>query len=344
MPAELDLMLRGAVISIPLMKFYLVWANPATRRKSWSLGALALSLAAHLALAPAISGDWPEPARQATEMVTALLPLVLTWFVLDVFLDRPERQAIAGPAFGLAGIVALSCLFDLGPWYVQALPMLLLYAGLIAVLIHSGRGDLVEGRRGFRVIFASLILVYAIGWRMIEIVHLPGLPPPWMDTGHVAFLFVMMMVFAGRALEPGHDLWAEEAPRDPVPAADVAAADALLVARVRTAMEGELWRREGLTIGGMAEELGVPEHRLRKAINRDLGYRNFPAFVNGYRINAAKAALLAPENLDKTILEIAYDCGFASLAPFNKAFRALTGQSPRDYRRDRLENDAAVLA
>ena len=66
--------------------------------------------------------------------------------------------------------------------------------------------------------------------------------------------------------------------------------------------------------------------------------------MNGYRINAAKAALLAPENLDKTILEIAYDCGFASLAPFNKAFRALTGQSPRDYRRDRLENDAGVLA
>ncbi|MFU1478744.1 helix-turn-helix domain-containing protein [Roseovarius sp. C7] len=327
------------------MKFYLVWANPATRRKSWSLGALALSLAAHLALAPSISGDWPEPLRQAAELTTALLPLVLTWFVLDVFLDRPERQAIFSPAFGLAGIAVLACALDLGPWYVQALPMLLLYAGLIAVLMHSGRGDLVEGRRGFRVIFASLILVYAIGWRMIEIIYLPGLPSPWMDTGHVAFLFVMMMVFAGRALEPGLDLWAEELPRgSAAPAADVTAADAVLVARVRAAMEDELWRREGLTIGGMADELSVPEHRLRKAINRDLGYRNFPAFVNGYRINAAKAALLAPENLDKTILEIAYDCGFGSLAPFNKAFRAMTGQSPRDYRRDRLVNDAAVLA
>src|SRR5262249_27642144 len=55
-------------------------------------------------------------------------------------------------------------------------------------------------------------------------------------------------------------------------------------------------------------------------------------FVNGYRISWAKAALADPANGRLPILTIAYDAGFASLAPFNRAFRAEVGQSPRDYR------------
>lgn len=109
-------------------------------------------------------------------------------------------------------------------------------------------------------------------------------------------------------------------------------------------MAEEIWRREGLTIGAMAEELGLPEHRLRKAINQDMGFRNFATFVNGYRIDAAKEALAAPDRIDQTILKIAYECGFASLAPFNKAFRAMTGKTPTDYRRDALEGYASISA
>lgn len=97
-------------------------------------------------------------------------------------------------------------------------------------------------------------------------------------------------------------------------------------------MQAETWRREGLTIGQLAETLDVPEHRLRTTINRDLGHRNYSTFVNGYRIEAAMRALSDPDREATTILEIAYETGFASLGPFNRAFRARTGQSPREFR------------
>jgi len=36
--------------------------------------------------------------------------------------------------------------------------------------------------------------------------------------------------------------------------------------------------------------------------------------------------------MSTTVLEIAYDVGFASVGPFNRAFRAEFGQSPTEYR------------
>lgn len=97
-------------------------------------------------------------------------------------------------------------------------------------------------------------------------------------------------------------------------------------------MASGVWREEGLTVGKLAEKLGVPEHKLRQTINRDLNFRNFSTFINGQRIEAAMQDLRNPKLARRSILEIAYDVGFSSLGPFNKAFRSHTGQSPREYR------------
>ena len=99
-------------------------------------------------------------------------------------------------------------------------------------------------------------------------------------------------------------------------------------------MRDGVWREEGLSIGALAQRLNVPEHRLRRAINQGLGHRNFSSFINAARIEAAKAELRDPIKANRTVLEIAYTVGFASLGPFNRAFRAETGQSPTEYRRD----------
>jgi AraC-like DNA-binding protein len=76
----------------------------------------------------------------------------------------------------------------------------------------------------------------------------------------------------------------------------------------------------------------VPEYRLRRAINRGLGARNFNAYLNSFRIAEAKAALADPAQRDVPVLTIALDAGFGSLAPFNRAFRAETGCTPTEYR------------
>jgi AraC-like DNA-binding protein len=92
-------------------------------------------------------------------------------------------------------------------------------------------------------------------------------------------------------------------------------------------------RQDGLTIGTLAQQLGLPEYRLRRLINQALGYRNFNSFVNHYRIAEVKAALADPRQSEVPVLTIALDAGFSSLGPFNRAFKAETGMTPSEYRR-----------
>ena len=104
-----------------------------------------------------------------------------------------------------------------------------------------------------------------------------------------------------------------------------AAIDPELLRRLQQLMTVErAYRREGLTIGLLSAELGVPEYRLRQLINEGLGHRNFNAFLNRYRIEEAKAALADPGQKDVPVLTIAMDTGFQSIGPFNRAFKAAT--------------------
>ena len=103
------------------------------------------------------------------------------------------------------------------------------------------------------------------------------------------------------------------------------------------------YRREGLTIGSLSAELGVPEYRLRQLINEGLGHRNFNAFLNRYRIEEAQAALADPEQREVPVLTIAMDAGFQSVGPFNRAFRAATDLTPTEFRRLAMAKTASML-
>ena len=81
----------------------------------------------------------------------------------------------------------------------------------------------------------------------------------------------------------------------------------------------------------------MPEHQLRALINTRLGYKNFSTFLNGYRVDEARERLADPTQSRVQILTIALDAGFASLPPFNRAFREKTGMTPSDYRREKLK-------
>jgi len=63
-----------------------------------------------------------------------------------------------------------------------------------------------------------------------------------------------------------------------------------------------------------------------------MGHRNFASFLNGYRLNYAKSVLADLEQARLPILTIAMDAGFSSLAPFNRAFKAVEGKTPSEYR------------
>ena len=103
-----------------------------------------------------------------------------------------------------------------------------------------------------------------------------------------------------------------------------------------------IYRHEGLTIGALAVKLELQEYRLRQVINEGLGYRNFNAFLNRYRIDDAKAALSDPNQRDVPVLTVAMDAGFQSIGPFNRAFKADTGMTPTEFRRHALAQSQAA--
>ena len=86
-----------------------------------------------------------------------------------------------------------------------------------------------------------------------------------------------------------------------------------------------------LKIGDVAARLGQPEYKVSQCISAALGFANFNRLINHHRIERAKR-LLAGEGRDRPILEVAFECGFGSVGPFNRAFKDEVGMTPRAFR------------
>lgn len=86
----------------------------------------------------------------------------------------------------------------------------------------------------------------------------------------------------------------------------------------------------GLTLNELAQKLKLAPHLLSKIINE--GYnKNFFDFVNEYRIEEFKQRFEDPRNKHFTLLAIAFEVGFNSKTAFNRAFKKMTQQTPREY-------------
>ncbi len=97
------------------------------------------------------------------------------------------------------------------------------------------------------------------------------------------------------------------------------------------------FREPTLSVASLAGRMALPPHKLRELINAELGYRNFAAYVNGYRIEQAAQELATPALAEKSILAIAMDCGFQTLSTFNRAFKAIKNETPSAFRKRALE-------
>jgi AraC-like DNA-binding protein len=91
-----------------------------------------------------------------------------------------------------------------------------------------------------------------------------------------------------------------------------------------------LYEDPELSLTQMAKQLKTNPSIISKTINQ--GFQlNFNDFINNYRIEAVKEKLQAGEQKTQTLLGIAYDCGFNSKATFNRAFKKVTGSSPKEW-------------
>ncbi|UXI70282.1 helix-turn-helix transcriptional regulator [Tahibacter amnicola] len=102
-------------------------------------------------------------------------------------------------------------------------------------------------------------------------------------------------------------------------------------ARLATLMTDDaLYLQPALTITQVAKRSGYPEYLVSATINRVFGC-TFWDYINRQRVHAARR-LLADPNDSRTILDIAYACGFTSKSTFNAVFKRETGDTPSTYR------------
>lgn len=113
--------------------------------------------------------------------------------------------------------------------------------------------------------------------------------------------------------------------------------------RLRRLMAEEaVYTRPSLKVADLARSLGEAEYKVTQCITGSLGFRNFNQMANHFRVEEAKQRLADPSLIHLPILTIAFDCGFASIGPFNRAFKAQTGLTPMEFRRSRRVTSETV--
>ena len=313
----------------------------APRPIRWATVLLLLCVAAYLAdVAPVIDVRsmriWP-----VVQLGSQSSPLALWVFAHLIFERRIDRRLLA-----IAIAITLACWINFlaAVYWTHRMPVtadITQHALALALCVHAiwiaitERGDdLIEPRRAFRTGFVIVVGLQTIAVVVVETI-VGYATIPWLMLLQSGSTLIAVLAFGAVLLSSNADLLFDaDAPAPPQPS--LAPADNVLKQKLDAAMAGHVYREPGLTIGVLASKLGVPEHRLRALINQRLGYRNFSDFLNSYRIAEAKACLSDPAKVALPVLTVAMDLGYGSLAPFNRAFRDATGQTPTDWRRAAL--------
>ncbi|MEL7313180.1 MAG: helix-turn-helix transcriptional regulator [Pseudomonadota bacterium] len=270
---------------------------------------------------------------------------LLWWFGLALFKDDFELRPMHWFGMALACALGFSIRMRYFGWsapisdlhWGYVLAFVLMGHLLWSVLSEAG-GDLVNRRRSARFWAVTVFAVSAIAMGVAEIT----LPHEVQSFIRAAFLLPIAVTGTVWVTTVRVDRLAfVERPRDPSPAraSEVDPSNSALVTALDRAMNNErLYLQQGLTVAKLAEFIGVPEHKLRAHINRQTGFRNFSAYINHYRVQAAKAALSDPNRTKDGILGIALDAGFSSLPTFNRVFKSMEGLTPSDFRQTNLSS------
>ncbi len=92
----------------------------------------------------------------------------------------------------------------------------------------------------------------------------------------------------------------------------------------------ELYTDSELTINKLSLSIGISSHQLSQILNEKLQV-NFRSYINQHRIEKAKHLLIY--EVDKPVLDIAYDVGFNSKSSFNSIFSKMTEMTPSEFRK-----------
>jgi AraC-like DNA-binding protein len=101
------------------------------------------------------------------------------------------------------------------------------------------------------------------------------------------------------------------------------------------------YAQPGLSMEDVAAHLGVTPRYVRMALAPD-GLTP-SEYLRMCRLLAARRMLSSPAFADRSITEIAFECGFVSSSHFSTEFRKRFGRSPRNFRQSTLPEQQAAL-
>ena len=99
----------------------------------------------------------------------------------------------------------------------------------------------------------------------------------------------------------------------------------------------KLYLDSNLNLEILAKKLSVLPKHLSQIIN-EMFNQKFNEFINQYRVKECVKCLKDKSNGHKTLLRIAFECGFNTKATFNSAFKKFTGSTPKQFRKNLLKN------
>ena len=331
-----DTIIRSACIGICAIMFaHFVSIRPVSRK---SVSAIAMVLGAMGMVAATSITSMELETNNYWWSVTAKIVMsvsnpLIAWGLLEIFEDDFEIRPWQLIFVGLTAPTHL--MFSIHPAFITIchLSSMAIYAYICYVAFTTHKHDLVEARCIFTLWFMSATGLAGITFSAMH----------WTFGGDALYenirlfeanvLLVLTIIFAYWALKVREHVWAMPHTRHRALPEKLSPAETALLQKLMASMQQNIWKQEGLTIRKLADHLHAPEHRLRKVVNQGLGYRNFAAFVNEHRIEAACEVLADPVQADVPVITIAYDVGYASLGPFNRAFREIMGESPTEFRR-----------
>ena len=367
----LDAAMRGTVLALLLLLAAVLLRERPRLPLAQVAVALALGLCVQVVSSMPLFEAQVPGAWRAPLVAVSVGNAVVFWVFAQALFDDEFRwrplHALAWSA--VAAVSALNCAVmaqtssvfaSLSFGLQRAAP--LLFAALAALAAASQwRADLIEGRRRLRAFILVTGVVYTLAMLAARLGSPRGQLSAAMAMADAAVLLIIVAVVAWRLLGLGGSpfgaqlfaaapaAWvagrAEKVCKDapdrvpaqtPAPAAPDPAEDRLADTLRRAMVDERVYRSEELSVASLAARLAVPEYRLRRLINQRLGHRNFNAFVNGYRLADAREALADPARRELPVLTIALDAGFQSIGPFNRAFKAATGLTPTEFRREKL--------
>ena len=352
----LDIALRGAGVALLLIVAAATLRQARGRPAAWLGALLAVGAAAYAVCSS--PGPHDPPVWFAPVLMLCTGNAAIFWLFAQAMFDDSFRLR-PWHALVWLGLVVWPLAHLLGAgftshWLVGVLvrgAVILLALLALAQTVRDWGSDLVEGRRRLRLFILIAVAMHIAATVTAELVIGTDQVPMSLHLLNSGALVAIAAIIAMLLLQADLDSVLGPAPVGPAADAvsptlpparpplgtaapeDEPADPALLATLDRLMAVDRLYRQEGLTIGVLAGRLGLPEYRLRRAINRGLGYRNFNEYLNRHRLADAKQALADPGQAEVPILTIALDSGFQSLGPFNRAFKADTGMTPTEYRK-----------